>query len=210
MIRVLIADDHAVVRDGLGLLLSGNDQIEVVAMAANGREAVEQAEALNPDVVLMDLSMPELDGVRATRLICDRDPNTSVVVLTTFADSRRVMDSLEAGAVGYLMKDSSPQDIITGVITAANGGSPLDPRVARSLVDAQRGGSRSQRDVVLTKKQTEVVALVAEGLSNRLIARRLQISEKTVKAHLTAVYNALGVTDRVQAALWAQRFLEPQ
>lgn len=210
MIRVVVVDDHAVVREGLAMLLAGAGDIDVVATASDGAQAVEAAAAHRPDVMLMDLSMPVLDGVAATRAICD-DPETSdvaVVVLTTFADTKRVMDSLEAGAVGYLMKDASPADLVAGVRAAVSGGSPLDPRVARSLIEAQRGPAPTRR-ASLTSKQAEVLDLVAQGMSNRQIARRLGISEKTVKTHLTSVYATLGVTDRVQAALWARQHGPP-
>ncbi len=207
MIRVVVADDHAIMRDGLVMLMQTRSDIEVVGQAANGAQAVELAVDQRADVVLMDISMPVLDGVSATRLLYERAPEVAVVILTTFADSRKVMDSLEAGAVGYLMKDSAAADVVAGVVAAASGGSPLDPRVARSLVEAQRRDPAPQTDVSLTSKQTEVLSLVAEGLSNRLIARRMGISEKTVKSHLTTIYGLLGVTDRVQAAVWAQRHL---
>lgn len=208
MIKVLIADDHAVVREGLSLLLSGAADVTVAAVAADGAEAVALTAEHRPDVVLMDLSMPGTDGIEATRVIADEHPACAVVVLTTFSDNRRVMDSLEAGAVGYLMKDSTPAQILAGVRAAAQGGSPLDPRVARSIIDARRGAPAGRPTASLTAKQTEVLSLVARGMSNRLIARTLGISEKTVKTHLTTIYAVLGVTDRVQAALWAQRHLE--
>ncbi|MEI2717698.1 MAG: response regulator transcription factor [Candidatus Nanopelagicales bacterium] len=207
MIRVVVADDHAVMREGLVMLLETRAEMQVVAQAENGEQAVERAIRQRADVVLMDISMPVLDGVAATRLLYDRAPDVAVVILTTFADSKKVMASLEAGAVGYLMKDSAAADVIAGVVAAANGGSPLDPRVARSLVEAQRRDPAPQNDVTLTVKQGEVLSLVAEGLSNRLIARQMGISEKTVKTHLTTIYALLGVTDRVQAAVWAQRHL---
>lgn len=207
MIRVVVADDHAVMREGLVMLLETRAEMQVVAQAENGEQAVERAIRQRADVVLMDISMPVLDGVAATRLLYDRAPDGAVVILTTFADSKKVMASLEAGAVGYLMKDSAAADVIAGVVAAANGGSPLDPRVARSLVEAQRRDPAPQNDVTLTVKQGEVLSLVAEGLSNRLIARQMGISEKTVKTHLTTIYALLGVTDRVQAAVWAQRHL---
>ena len=207
MIRVVIADDHAIMREGLAMLLAARDDIEVVGQAANGAEAVELVGGVGADVVLMDVSMPGVDGVEATRLLYERSPETSVVMLTTFADSSRVLECLEAGAVGYLLKDAPPADVIAGVVAAAQGGSPLDPRVARSLVEAQRRTPAPRSDVQLTEKQQQVLALVAEGMSNRLIGRRLDISEKTVKSHLTTIYGLLGVTDRVQAAVWAQRHL---
>ena len=207
MIRVVIADDHAIMREGLAMLMETRADIEVVGQACNGAEAVDMARSESADVVLMDISMPVLDGVAATRRLYEESPGVAVVMLTTFADSRKVMDSLEAGAVGYLMKDSAPGDVLAGVVAAADGGSPLDPRVARALVEAQRRDPAPHTDATLTAKQTEVLTLVSEGLSNRLIARRLDISEKTVKSHLTTVYALLGVSDRVQAAVWAQRYL---
>ncbi len=207
MIRVVIADDHAIMREGLAMLMETRADIEVVGQACNGAEAVDMARSESADVVLMDISMPVLDGVAATRRLYEESPGVAVVMLTTFADSRKVMDSLEAGAVGYLMKDSAPGDVLAGVVAAADGGSPLDPRVARALVEAQRRDPAPHSDATLTAKQTEVLTLVSEGLSNRLIARRLDISEKTVKSHLTTVYALLGVSDRVQAAVWAQRYL---
>ncbi|MFN8126670.1 MAG: response regulator transcription factor [Candidatus Nanopelagicales bacterium] len=210
MIRVVIADDHAVVREGLAMLMDNRPDLEVVGQAGDGAEAVAVARRTVPDVVLMDLSMPVVDGVTATRSLYEEMPEVAVVVLTTFADSEQVLDSLEAGAVGYLMKDSPPADIIAGVVTAAAGGSPLDPRVARTLVEAQRRASVGGGPVTLTAKQTEVVAAVSQGRSNRQIARDLHISEKTVKSHLTTIYALLGVTDRVQAAVWAQRHLRPR
>lgn len=205
MIRVLIADDHAVVREGLAMLMGNKPDIEVVGQAGDGEQAVALARETVPDVVLMDLSMPVLDGVAATRRLYEELPDVAVVVLTTFADRDRVLDSLEAGAVGYLMKDSPPGEIIAGVMAAAGGGSPLDPRVARTLVEAQRRDPLPASTVSLTAKQSEVLECVSRGMSNRQIARQMSISEKTVKSHLTTIYGLLGVTDRVQAAVWAQR-----
>lgn len=207
MIRVVIADDHAIMREGLAMLMQTRSDIEVVGQAGDGAEAVALATGQPVDVVLMDVSMPVMDGVAATRQLYEAAPDVAVVMLTTFADSRKVMDSLEAGAVGYLMKDSPPQDVVAGVVAAAEGGSPLDPRVARALVEAQRRDPAPNSDASLTAKQTEVLSLVSKGLSNRLIARQMGISEKTVKSHLTTIYGLLGVTDRVQAAVWAQRYL---
>jgi DNA-binding NarL/FixJ family response regulator len=214
MITVAITDDHAIVREGLALLLTGQPDIDLVGEFPDGESAVAAMAGRQPDVMLMDLAMPGIGGVEATRLIAERAPGVAVVVLTTFGDAARVYGALDAGAVGYLMKDSPSHDVIAGVRAAAEGGSPLDPRVARTLLEGRRGAAVGPRDngsgvgrsgpVRLTDKQSEVLALVAAGLSNRLIAGRLGISEKTVKAHLTQVYLALGVTDRVQAALWAR------
>jgi DNA-binding NarL/FixJ family response regulator len=206
VIRVMIVDDHAVVRRGLEQLLSTTDDLEVVATASNGEEALEAIATASPDVVLMDLSMPVLDGVEATRRIADAHPSTHVVVLTSFAEQQRVLDALEAGAVGYLLKDAEPDDVLAGVRAAHAGGSPLDPKAARVLLDAQRA-QRPAR--TLSAREEEVVRLVATGLANKQIARRLGISERTVKAHLTNVFQQLGVTDRTQAALWAKEHLPP-
>lgn len=203
MIRVLIVDDHAMVRDGLELLLDRFGSVACVGAAANGAEAVAMAAALAPDVVLMDLSMPVMDGVEATRRIVTAHPGIAVLVLTTFADDRHVIAAVDAGAVGYLLKDSGPDQILAGVEAAARGESPLDPKVAGALMAARR---RPQApDVSLTAREREVLDLVAQGLANKAIARRLGISEKTVKTHLTSVFSSLGVTDRTQAALWVQR-----
>jgi DNA-binding NarL/FixJ family response regulator len=206
MIRVVIADDHAVVRRGLEQLLSTAGDIEVVGTAANGDEAVSIVSSARPDVVLMDLSMPVMDGVEATRRIVERLSDVHVVVLTSFAEQHRVLDALEAGAVGYLLKDSDPDDVIAGIRAAHAGGSPLDPKAARVLLDARRS-QRPSRE--LSGREEEVLRLVATGLANKQIARRLGISERTVKAHLTSVFQQLGVTDRTQAALWAKEHLPP-
>jgi DNA-binding NarL/FixJ family response regulator len=206
VITVVLVDDHAVVVQGLRLLLESRDGITVVGVATDGGAGVDLAVRLQPDVVLMDLSMPGMDGVAATRRITAAGTDSAVVILTTFGDRDRVLASLDAGAVGYLMKDCGPDALCDAVVAAAAGGSPIDPRVARALVDARRNGTGSGPGP-LTPKQTEVLALVADGLPNRLVARRLGVSEKTVKAHLTQIYSAIGVGDRVQAALWAREHL---
>lgn len=208
MIRVLIVDDHAVVRRGLEEVLATADGIEVVGSAADGAEAVSKSEEMRPDIVLMDLSMPELDGIEATRRVLaadsDREVGTRVIVLTSFTEQRRVLDALQAGASGYILKDASPDEVIAAIRAAHAGGAPLDPTAARVLLDAQR----SQQPVRnLSRRESEVLGLVATGLANKQIARRLGISERTVKAHLTAVFQQLGVTDRTQAALWAKEHL---
>jgi len=202
MIRVLLADDHGVVRDGLGRLIAGLDGVELVGEAANGAEAVEQARLTKPDVVLMDLDMPVMDGIEATRKLLAERPETSVLVLTAFSDRPRITGALEAGARGYLLKDVDAETVADGIRAAARGEAPLDPRAARTMLDAQ-----SEPDPLrgLSDREREVLALLVEGLPNKLIARRLEISEKTVKSHLTQIFRELGVTDRTQAALWAER-----
>lgn len=202
MIRVLIADDHGVVRDGLGRLVEAFADIELVAVAADGEEAVARTAEHQPDVVLMDLDMPRVDGIEATRRIMAAQPAIAVLVLTSFSDRARITGALDAGAVGYLLKDVSADQVAEGIRAAARGESPLDPRAARAVLEA-----RTTRDPLegISDREREVLALLVEGLSNKLIARRLAISEKTVKAHLTSVFRVLGVTDRTQAALWAER-----
>jgi DNA-binding NarL/FixJ family response regulator len=202
MIRLLIADDHPLVRNALTQLLGAVEDIEVVATTANGREAVTMALETSPDVVLMDLEMPELNGIEATRELIAADPSARVVILTTFSDRENIMGALDAGALGYLLKDAEPEEIIRGVRSAARGDSPLAPRAAREMITQRSEGAM---DTGLSARETEVLALVGEGLPNKLIARRLEISEKTVKSHLTSVFAQIGVSDRTQAALWARR-----
>ena len=201
MISVLVAEDHTVMRGGLVELLSVADDLEVVGTAVDGAEAIELAEELRPDVVLMDITMPDVDGIRATGSILEARSETRVVMLTAFSDRDRVVAALDAGAIGYLLKDSEPQEVLEAVRAAARGDAPLAPRAARQLLAARSEEQRAD----LSKREREVLALVAEGLPNKLIARRLEISEKTVKTHLTSVFQRIGVSDRTQAALWAQR-----
>jgi DNA-binding NarL/FixJ family response regulator len=198
MIRVLLADDHGVIRDGLGRLISALDDVELAGVAADGVEAVERAQTLEPDVVLMDLDMPGLDGIEATRRILAQRPQTAVLVLTAFSDRARILGALEAGAVGYLLKDVASDEVAEGIRAAARGESPLDPRAARTILSARAEPDPLER---FSQREREVLALLIDGLPNKLIARRLEISEKTVKSHLTRIFRAIGVTDRTQAAL---------
>jgi DNA-binding NarL/FixJ family response regulator len=202
VIRVLLAEDHGLVRRGLEQLLAAAPDIDIVAAACDGEEAVAMTAELAPDVVLMDLEMPKLDGIQATQAISSSGSAARVVVLTSFSDRERILDALDAGAIGYMLKDAEPDDLMRGVRSAARGDSPLDPKVASTIVTARRQGRPS---VELSDRQRAVLELVAAGKQNKHIARELEISEKTVKAHLTAIYHALDVTDRTQAALWAQR-----
>jgi DNA-binding NarL/FixJ family response regulator len=210
MIRVLITDDHAIVRTGLAQLLGTTNDLVLVGEAADGARAVELAAELRPDVVLMDLSMPGVDGVRATASIVAANPDVRILVLTSFADQTRILDALEAGADGYLLKHSEPEVILAGIREVMTGGSPLDPKAARVLLTQRRAGSSAEQGVHLTGREREVLRMVGDGHPNKVIARRLGISERTVKAHLTSVYQRLGVTDRTQAALWAQRHADPE
>jgi DNA-binding NarL/FixJ family response regulator len=202
VIRVLLAEDHPMVRSGLLQLLGNVDQVEVVGAATGGEEAVRLATAERPDVVLMDLEMPDLDGIEATRRIRAAAPDVNVVLLTAFSDRQRILDAIDAGAVGYLLKDVEPDELVRGLEAAARGESPLSPKAAHALVTAR--GERGDQPQ-LTPREDEVLSLLAEGLPNKLIAQRLEISEKTVKAHLTSIFQRIGVTDRTQAALWAER-----
>ena len=200
MIRVLLAEDHKLVRDGLERLLATAPGIEVVGGAADGSEAIELAAKVHPDVVLMDLSMPNTDGVEATRAIVAADGDAQVVVLTSISDRERILAALDAGAIGYLLKDAEPEEVIAGIRAAARGESPLAPKAARAVLGARAERGRAE----LSGREREVLECVAQGLPNKLIALRLGISEKTVKAHLTHVFQQIGVTDRTQAALWAR------
>jgi DNA-binding NarL/FixJ family response regulator len=208
-IRVVLVDDHAVVRRGLEQLLSGAGDLEVVGQAGDGDEALDVVRALRPDVVVMDLQMPGTDGVEATRRIVGEQLGAEVLVLTSFSDSARIAAALDAGAVGYLLKDADPDDVLDGVRAVSRGGSPLDPKVARALLTArgQAVPGETTSEVQLTPREAEVLSLVRAGLANKQIARRLDISERTVKAHLTSVFQRIGVVDRTQAALWAERHL---
>jgi DNA-binding NarL/FixJ family response regulator len=204
VIRVLLADDHAVVRSGLTQLLATVEDVEVVGAAADGAEAVELALAQRPDVVLMDLSMPVMDGIEAIRRVRGHDPEARIVVLTSFSDRERILDALDAGAIGYLLKDAEPDELIRGVRAAAAGEAPLAPKAASAVLTA-RADQRPAAE--LTPREREVLGLLSRGKANKQIARELGISEKTVKAHLTRVFEAIGVSDRTAAALWAQRNL---
>jgi DNA-binding NarL/FixJ family response regulator len=204
VIGLLIADDHAVVREGLARLIDATPDIEVLATARDGEEAVRLAAEHQPRVVLMDLSMPNMDGAEATRrIVAAGGSKTEVVILTSFSDREQILDALDAGAIGYLLKDAEPSALIEGIRAAARGESPLDPKAARAVLSG-RERAPAQPAADLTAREREVLALVAEGLPNKRISMRLEISEKTVKAHLTSVFAAIGVSDRTQAALWAR------
>jgi DNA-binding NarL/FixJ family response regulator len=201
MIRVVLAEDHRLVRAGLARLLATAADVDVVGEASDGAEAIELVASTQPDVVLMDLSMPNVDGIEATRAILAEHEDVQVVVLTSLADRDRILAALDAGAIGYLLKDAEPDELIGGIRAAARGESPLSPKAARTLLTARAERERAE----LSKREQEVLRCVAQGMPNKLIARELGISEKTVKTHLTSVYRTIGVTDRTQAALWAGR-----
>ena len=197
MIRVLVVDDHVMVRAGLAGMLGAAGDIEVVGQAADGAAAVEEALAHRPDVVLMDLSMPEVDGIEATKRVRAALPEAAVVVLTSFSDRAQVRRALEAGAVGYQLKDAEPDVLREAVRAAARGDVPLDARVARVLLTQVVAPADP-----LSPREREVLELVAEGMANKQIARTLGITERTVKAHLGNAFRQIGVADRTSAALW--------
>jgi DNA-binding NarL/FixJ family response regulator len=202
VIRVLIVDDHSVVRQGLENMLASSDRVTVVGTADGGREAVEKTRELMPDVVLMDMQMPEVDGVEATRRITEAFPRVRVVILTAFSDRERILGALDAGAAGYLLKDSESEDLVRGIEAAARGEAPLAPKAAQVVLTSRTARSSTSD---LTQRERDVLGLLVRGMPNKQIATELEISEKTVKAHLSSAFRRIGVTDRTQAALWAER-----
>jgi len=203
LIRVAIADDHRVVRVGLEQLLATFADVELVGSADGGEAAVELCIRQKPDVLLLDLAMPDLDGIGVTQRLTEGSSETKVVLFTSFSDREGIIAALDAGAVGYLLKDAEPEEIHAAIRAAARGETPLAPKAASALLSEHRG--RVPAGVELTARERDVLALVIAGLSNKQIARRLGISEKTVKGHLTNLFQRIGVTDRTQAALWAER-----
>jgi NarL family two-component system response regulator LiaR len=218
-IRVLIVDDHAVVRQGLRTFLDLQEDITVVAEGENGLEAIRLAEALLPDVVLLDLVMPHLDGIEATRRILECSPGSQVLILTSFGDDDQVFPAIRAGAQGYLLKDIQPDELVNAVRQAYQGKTQLHPDIARKLLSAVAAGAPAGEAKLtadtglheastplpedLTPRELEVLQLIAAGMSNRAIAEKMVISEKTVKTHVSSVLGKLGVADRTQAAIWA-------
>ncbi len=205
-IRVMVVDDHAVVREGLRTFLQLQDGMEVVGEAADGAEAVERAATLAPDVILMDLVMPGLDGVGAMRRLRERLPGIRVIVLTSFLDDERLMPALQAGAAGYLLKDVEPAELARAVRSACADEAIIDPTVAaRLLRRLGEGRPAGEPGPELTRREREVLELIARGYANKRIALELGIAEKTVKTHVGHLLAKLGVTDRTQAALLAVR-----
>ena len=198
MIRVVIADDHAVVRQGLRTFLDLQEDIEVVGEAADGAEALEAVERLSPDVVLIDLVMPGVDGTEAIRGLRERAPSVRAIVLSSFIDDEKLFPAVRAGAAAYLLKDVQPQELVEAIRTVHAGGALLHPRVASRLLEELATDP-------LTPREREVLALLGRGMANKVIARELSLSEKTVKAHVSSILAKLGVTDRTQAALYAVR-----
>jgi len=210
-IRVVVADDQRVVREGLETLLGLLEGVEVVGTAADGDEALGLVTKLHPDVVLMDLRMPRRDGVEATRLLSEREPAVKVLILTTYADDRSVIEALRAGARGYLTKDAGAEEIHRALEQVASGQAAIDPAVQHHLVDVISAPKVHPHEPVsrlpdgLTPREAEVLSLIAEGLSNAEIAERLVVSEMTVKSHINHLFTKTGVRDRAQAVTYAYR-----
>jgi len=202
MIRVLVVDDHEVVRRGFVEWLSTTTDLEVVGEAGGGADLVPLVERVAPDVVLMDVSMPGVDGIEATRSLHAHDASLRIVIVTSSPDDAQVFQAVDAGAIGYLYKDASPEQLASAIRAAADGTAPFDPRATAALI---AGRNQPSPAASLTRREREVVALVAEGLSNKQIGRRLGICEKTVKTHLTNTFHQIGVASRTEAALWAHR-----
>lgn len=203
-IRLLIVDDHEIVREGLSTLLSEEDGITVSGEAANGTEAVNKAAALRPDVILMDLVMPGLDGIEATKRIRQVSPSSHIIVLTSFSDDQRVHDAIHAGAIGYLLKDVLKPDLVRAIRMAARGEPALHPEAQRRLMQQIVSPSTSLIEG-LTERERDVLRLIARGESNKRIALQLHLTEGTVKGYVSAILAKLSVADRTQAALYAVR-----
>jgi NarL family two-component system response regulator LiaR len=207
-IRILLADDHAIVRQGLRTFLELQDDMQVVGEASDGGEAVEQAARLTPDVVVLDLVMPGMDGVEATRRICERSPRSRVLILTSFGEDDKIFPAIRAGAQGYLLKDIPPRDLVRAVRDLHRGKTQLHPDIARRLMSAVAGSGPAQPALPeelreLTERECEVLNLLARGLNNREIAERMVIGETTVKTHVSKVLEKLNLPDRTRAAVWA-------
>ncbi|MGZ9225881.1 MAG: response regulator [Anaerolineales bacterium] len=207
-IRVLIVDDHEIVREGLQTLLSEEADFEVVGTAADGAAALALIEKINPDVVLMDLVMPGMDGIETTRHIVSRNPAVRVLVLTTFADDQRVRTAIQAGAIGYLLKDVLRPDLLRALRDVAAGRPALHPEVQQYLMREVAGGLSSSQEKILphaslTEREADILRLIAEGRSNKEIAAALYLTEGTIKGYVSTIFDKLGVEDRTQAALYA-------
>jgi NarL family two-component system response regulator LiaR len=204
-VRVLIADDHPIVRRGLRAFLELQDSVEVVGEAADGEEAVRQVEALLPDVVLMDLVMPRLDGIEAIRRIREVSPSTRAIVLTSYADDARIFPAVQAGAAGYLLKDVEPSQLLEAIRAVGRGEALLHPAVAARLMQEFAANRGQPGAGALTEREMDVLRLIARGCSNKEIAVELVLSEKTVKTHVSNILAKLHLADRTQAALYAVR-----
>jgi NarL family two-component system response regulator LiaR len=204
-IRILIADDHAVVREGLKALIDTEPGLEVVGEAADGDEAALKARLLKPDVILMDLVMPRKDGIEAIGEIKQDNPEARILVLTSFAEDQRIMSAIKAGALGYLLKDASPQELLRAIRDVYRGESSVHPTVARKLIHRIRDPADTSAAESLTEREVEVLRLIAQGLPNQGIAKKLFISERTVRTHVSNILRKLHLPNRTQAALFALR-----
>ena len=202
LIRIMLVDDHAVVRRGLRAFLGAQPGIEVVGEASNGAEGVEMTAQLLPDVVLMDLQMPEMDGIEATRRVRSVSPSTQVIVLTSYSEDERIFPAVKAGALSYLLKDVGPDELVRAIRAAKRGEATLHPTVAARLVQELSGGRASPLDE-LTERERDVLSCIARGMSNAEIAAHLIIGERTVKTHVSNILSKLHLHDRTQAALLA-------
>ena len=203
-IRVLVVDDQAIVRKGIRALLAEVESIAVVGEAANGAEAVDQAQALDPDVTLMDLAMPVMDGIEAIRQITARQAGACILVLTSFTGDANIFAAIKAGALGYLLKDSDPSDLIRAIEQVSRGEPSLHPSIAMQVLkELRRPAPKTPSPDALTAREVEVLRLVAKGLSNREIAAQLTTTEATIKTHVSSVLSKLQLANRVQAALYA-------
>ncbi|MFT7586579.1 MAG: NarL family two-component system response regulator LiaR [Cellvibrionaceae bacterium] len=208
MIRVFQADDHAIVRDGMRWLLMGEEGIELVGEASNGEEAVQEISRLQPDIVLLDLHMPKLSGIEAIPQILEKVPTAKVIVITSFSDDDHIFSALQAGAIGYLLKDTVPQKILRAIRDTANGQSSLEPEIARRLLHYVRksgGKNLPLSEDPLTDREVDILKLVAQGLANQVIAEHLVVSERTVRTHVSNILGKLHLANRTQAALYALR-----
>ena len=205
-IRILIADDHAVVREGLRALIDTEPQMELVGEAADGVEAVQKSAAVNPDVILLDLVMPRKGGLEAIREIKEKDPGARILVLTSFAEDEKVFPAIKAGAQGYLLKDSSPRELLQAIRDIYHGLPSMHPTIARKLMrEIQRGSELPLSEEPLTEREVEVLGLVAQGFTNQEIADDLFVSERTVRTHVSNILSKLHLANRTQAALYALR-----
>ncbi|MEH7307016.1 response regulator transcription factor [Neobacillus drentensis] len=204
-IRILIADDHHVVRRGLVFFLRTQKDLEVIGEAANGKEAVEQAQLLKPDIILMDLIMPEMDGIQATKIIKEQQPEIKIMMLTSFSDQDHVIPALEAGASGFQLKDIQPDELVTSIKKIIGGENQLHPKATTHLLANLSNKAKQEKDLLaeLTKREVDVLKEIAKGKSNKEIAASLFITEKTVKTHVSNLLSKLELADRTQAALFA-------